>query len=191
MELAQSLYQCQLALGKHAEAEETLQVLLEGLPAGIWQLMPRIELCLAKKRMREARELVIQAWNLHPTHPEALRWLGTLLLRLREWNALEELAKQALQLDENEPLAWLGLAEARLRKRMAAEAEMAASRAIGLNYYLAGAHFVLARALIAQGRWREAEEAMRTLLKLQPGNRVAAAYSRRLPRHSPSADKAS
>ncbi|MGO8698406.1 MAG: alkaline phosphatase family protein [Limisphaerales bacterium] len=180
MELGQSLFHCQLTLQKLSEAEETLQVLLEGLPAGIWSLLPQTELCLARKQMREARQLVNQARDLHPTHPEALRWLGTLLLRLREWNALEELAKQALQLDENEPLAWLGLAEAQLRRRLAAEAEKAALRAIGLNYYMPQAHFVLARALVAQGKWRQARNAMQNLLQLQPDNRAAATYAQRM-----------
>jgi predicted AlkP superfamily phosphohydrolase/phosphomutase/tetratricopeptide (TPR) repeat protein len=180
LELGQSLFHCQLTLQKHSEAEETLQVLLDGLPGGIWSLLPRIELCLARKQTREARELVNKAWNLHPTHPDALRWLGTLLLRLREWNALEDLAKQALKMDENEPLAWLGLAEARLRKRLAAEAEEAALRAIGLNYYMPQAHFVLVRALIAQGKWQRARDTMHILLQLQPDNRAAATYAKRM-----------
>jgi predicted AlkP superfamily phosphohydrolase/phosphomutase/Flp pilus assembly protein TadD len=180
MELGQALFHCQLTLQKHTEAEETLQVVLEGLPAGIWSLLPQAELCLARKQMRQARELVNQAWNLHPTHPEALRWLGTLLLRLRDWSALEKLATQALKLDENEPLAWLGLAEAQLRKSLAAEAEKAALRAIGLNFYMPQAHFVLARALVAQGKWQQARNSMQNLLQLQPDNRAAATYAKRM-----------
>jgi hypothetical protein len=180
VELGQSLFHCQLALQKYAEAEKTLQALLDALPAGIWPLLPRAELCLARRQIQEARELVNQAWDFHPTHPEALRWLGTLFLRLREWNALAALAKQALTLDENEPLAWLGLAEAQLRRRLAPEAEEAASRAIGLNYYMPQAHFVLARALIAQGKWQPAQDALRTLMQLQPNNRTAAAYAKRM-----------
>ena len=66
------------------------------------------------------------------------------------------------------------------------EAAEAAARAIGLTYFLPDAHFVMARALTAQGKWQEATEAMQTLRKLQPDNRVAAAYSRRLqPRNDP------
>jgi tetratricopeptide (TPR) repeat protein len=179
-ELGHSLFHCQLTLERHSEAEETLEVLLEELPAGIWSFLPRAELCLARKQMKEARSLVNQAWNLHPTHPEALRRLGLLLLRLREWSALAELAQQALKQDENEPLAWLGLAEAQLRKRLAAEAEEAALRAIGLNYYMPQAHFVLARAFIAQGKWQQARETMQILLRLQPANRVAATYAKRI-----------
>jgi len=179
-ELAQALFHCQVTLGRLPEATETLEVLLERLPPGIWPLLARAELCLAKKELREARSLVNEAWHCHSTNPEATRRLGLLLLRLREWNSLAELARQALKQDDNEPLAWLGLAEALLRQRQPAEAATAAERAIGLNYYLSDAYFVLARALIAQGKWQPAQEAMQTLLRLQPNNRAAAAYSRRM-----------
>ena len=180
LELGHALFQCQLTLQRLPEAAETLEVMLEGLPAGIWSLLPRAELCVAKGDFREARSLVAEAWALHPAHPDALRRLGLLLLRLRDWNALADLAKGALKLDDNDALAWLGLAEAQLRKRLAAKAEEAALRAIGLNYYLSDAHFVLARALIAQGKWQQARDTMQTLLQLQPTNRAAAAYVKRM-----------
>jgi tetratricopeptide (TPR) repeat protein len=180
VELGQTLFQCQLTLSKVAEATDTLEVVLESIPAGIWSLLPRAELCVAKGQAGEARRLVHQARDLHPTHPDAMRRLGLLLLRLREWTPLAELAREALKLDPNEPLAWLGLAEAQLRQRLPAEAEEAALRAIGLNYYFPQAHFVLARALLAQSKWQQARDSMQTLLRLQPNNRAAAAYAKRV-----------
>jgi hypothetical protein len=180
LELGYGLFQCQLTLRKFAEAAETLEVVLEGLPAGVWPALVRAELSAARGDFRAARTLVNEARALRPTGPDALRRLGLLLVRLREWDALAELAKQALALDDNDAMAWLGLAEARLRKRMAAAAEEAALRAIGINYYLSQAHFVLARALVAQGKWQPAREAMQTLLQLQPGNRAAGGYVKRM-----------
>jgi hypothetical protein len=180
LELGHALFQCQLTLRRLSEAAETLEVLLDGLPAGIWSLLPRAELSVVKGDFREARSLVAEAWRLHASHPDAWRRLGLLLLRLRDWNALADLAKQALKLDDHDALAWLGLAEAQLRTRLAAEAEEAARRAIGLNYYLSDAHFVLARALIAQGKWQQARDTLQTLLQLQPNNRAAAAYAKRM-----------
>jgi len=117
--------------------------------------------------------------RLKPAEPEALRRLGMIYWRLREWKALAGLASEALQRDENEALAWLALAEASLRLREPARAVEAAHRALGLNYFLPQAHLVLARALVIQGKWTEAREAMQTVLRLQPNNRAAAAYSRR------------
>jgi hypothetical protein len=188
VELGQALFQCQLALRKLDEASETLEVVLEAIPAGIWSLLLQAELRLAKGQGGEARRLVHQARDLHPTHPDAMRRLGLLLLRLREWTPLAELAQQALKLDDQEPIAWLGLAEAQLRRRLPAEAEQAALRAIGLNYYLPQAHFVLARALIAQSKWREGHDAMQTLLRLQPNNRAATTYAKRLGQQQPQAE---
>jgi hypothetical protein len=51
-----------------------------------------------------------------------------------------------------------------------------------LNYYLSQGHFVLARALIAQGKWQQARDTLQTLLQLQPNNRAAAAYAKRMGR---------
>jgi hypothetical protein len=184
-ELGHALFQCQLTLRRFTAAAETLEVVLEGLPSGIWSLLPRAELCAAKGEFREARSLVAEAAGLHTTHPDALRRLGILLLRLRDWHALADLAKQALKLDDNDALAWLGLAEAQLRMQLAVEAEEAALRAIGLNYYLSDAHFVLARALLAQGKWQPARDTMRTILLLQPSNRAAAAYAKRMGQQPP------
>ena len=186
VELAHALFQCQLALGRLTEAADTLDVALESLPSGIASLLPRAELALAQRNPNQARSLVNEALKLNPTNPLALRKLGLLLLRLREWDELARIAKQALAMNEQDAIAWLGLAAAQLRKGNAVEAAEAAARAIGLTYFLPDAHFVMARALTAQGKWQEATEAMQTLRKLQPDNRVAAAYSRRLqPRNEP------
>ena len=70
---------------------------------------------------------------------------------------------------------------AQLRKNKPKEAQESASRAISLKYFLPDAHFILARALVAQGRWLEAHDAMQALLKIQPQNRTAATYLKRIP----------
>jgi hypothetical protein len=178
-EFGQALFQCQLTLKKTAEAAATLDILLEGIPPGIWSLLPRVELLIAQGNRKDARFLADEIQRLQPADPEALRRLGMIFWRLREWQALAGLAREAVQRDENEPLAWLGLAEANLRLDRPTEAVEAATRAIGLNYFLPQAHLVLSRALLTQGKWAEAREAMQTVLRLQPNNRAAAAYSRR------------
>ncbi len=180
VEFGHALFQCQLALGLLADAAVTLEVTLEFVPVGISSILPRAELALARGDFREARSLVAEARALHPSHPLAIRKLGILLLRLREWNALADIARQALAVNEQDAIAWLGLAAAQLRRGKPDEAVEAATRAIGLKYFLPDAHFVLARGLLAQGRWEEASEAMQAMLKLQPNNRVAATYYKRM-----------
>jgi predicted AlkP superfamily phosphohydrolase/phosphomutase len=185
VDVGYALFQCQLALNQLPEASDTLEVVLESLPAGVASLLPRAELAMARKDSRQARILVAELNKLNPTHPLALRRLGLLLLRLREWDALEKIASRALDMDKHDPIAWLGLAAAQLRKGKPKEAEESAARAIGLKYFLPDAHFILARALVAQGRWLEAHEAMQVLLKIQPKNRTAATYLKRIPANPP------
>ncbi len=179
-DFANALFHCQLNLGRLTDAEATLEVLLETLPPGVFSLLPRAELALAKRDVRQARQLVYEAIQTNPTHPLILRQMGLLLLRLREWQPLAELARAALKTEERDPMVWLGLAEASLRLGQPDEAEAAARRAIQLKYFLPDAHFILARALVAQNKWEQAREAMSAMLKLQPDNRAAAGYNRRL-----------
>ena len=181
VEVGYALLQCQLALNQLSGATDTLEVVLESVPAGVASLLPRAELAIAKKDFNQARALAAELNRLNPTHPPTLRRLGLLLLRLREWEALEQIARRALSMDEQEPIAWLGLAAAQLRKGKPKEAEESAARAIGLKYFLPDAHFIRARALVAQGRWRDAHDAMQALLKIQPENRTAATYLKRIP----------
>lgn len=186
VEVGHSLFQCQLALNRLSEASETLEVVLDSLPDGIASLLPRAELALAKKEMAAAHSLVREIQKLNPTHPLALRKLGIFLLRLRQWDDLAEIAEKALTLNDQDAIAWLGLAAAQLRKGKAEEARQAAAKAIGLKFFLPDAHFILARSLLLQGRWAEAQEAMQTLLKIQPGNRTAEKYYRRSLRNNSS-----
>jgi tetratricopeptide (TPR) repeat protein len=180
VEVAHALFQCQLALGMVTEAAGTLEVALESLPPGVATLLPRAELALAQRDSRLARSLVNEAYKLNPSNPMAMRKLGLLLLRLREWESLANVAQQALAANEQDAIAWLGLAAAQLRLGKAAESAEAATRAIQLKYFLPDAHLVLARALVARGQWPEARQAMETYLKLQPNNRAAATYFKRM-----------
>jgi hypothetical protein len=184
MDISYALFQCQLALNQLSDASDTLEVVLESIPPGAASLLPRAELAVAKKDFPKARTLAAELSGLNPTHPQILRRFGLLLLRLREWNALEQIASRALDLDKQDHLAWLGLAAAQIRKGKLKEAEESATKAISLKYFLPDAHFILARVLVAQGRWQEAHNAMQAVLKIQPENRTAATYLKRIPTNS-------
>jgi hypothetical protein len=179
-EFSHALFQCQLNLGRLPDAEQTLEVLVESVPPGPLATLTQAELALAKRDLRSARTLVSEIGKTRSTNPSVLKRFGILLLRLREWTALEELARFAIGLDESDPIAWLGLAEATLRRQKPTEAEQAARRAIQLKYFLPDAHFVLARALVAQNKWNEARDVMSATMALQPGNKAAVEYHRRL-----------
>jgi hypothetical protein len=178
-DLGMALFHCQLTMNRTTEAAIVLEVLSETLPPGVWALLPQAELLIAEGNRKEARLLVQKIQELKPADPEVLRRLGFILWRLREWNGLAQLAREALQRDENEPLAWLASAESALRLREPNQALEAATRAIALNYFLPQAHEVLFRALLMLGRWTEAREAIQTLTRMQPKNRAVAVYARK------------
>jgi tetratricopeptide (TPR) repeat protein len=181
-ELGQTLFRCQVELKRFIEAKETLEVVLETIPAGVGSILLRAELAWAERKISLAQSLTDEALKLAPANPALMCRIGILLLRLRQWGPLEKLARQALDLDSQDPIAWLGLAEALLRKGQSGAAAEAAMQAIGLKYFLPEAHFILVRALFAEGKLTEAFDAMAALQKIQPNNRAAAIYSRRMPR---------
>lgn len=184
---SQALFHCWINLGRVAEAEGLLELVLEGFPPGPLAFLPRAELALAKGDLRHARQLADNFQRTQPEDPIQQHRLGVLLLRLREWDSLANLARFALTRRQDDPLAWLGLAEALLRKKEPTEAAKAAQRAIQLKYSMGEAHFVLARALLAQSQWSQAAEAMNALLKLQPDNKIATDYNRRIKMRQPAA----
>ncbi|QDU58951.1 alkaline phosphatase family protein [Aeoliella mucimassa] len=176
---SQTLFQTQLSLGLVAEAEETLEVLLDAVPPSMAPLL-RAELAYAAGDRQLARQQV----DLLLQHPpeSSLVWyrVGLLLMALREWTKLESCARAVLAQSEDEEIAWLGLAEATLRRGDAQTAEQAAQRAISLQFYLPDAHLALARALVAQGRILAATQALDRLLQIDPHNHRAQAYRRRI-----------
>jgi tetratricopeptide (TPR) repeat protein len=105
-----------------------------------------------------------------------------LLIGLRDWQMLEREAGKLLRVDPRCEMAWIGLAEALLRLGQPERAAAAAMRAIGLDFFLPDAHFILARSLVAQSMWVAALESMERLLGMQPENELARSYVRRLRR---------
>ncbi len=170
-------------LGRIPEAERTLSILLEMLPPGVGSMLRQAELASAKGCMAPARKFVTNILELGIDEPPLRVRFGLLLVQLREWQALRLFAEQSIALDKSDPLAWAGLAEAQLRTGHPIGAAKSAMRAIGLRYFFPDAHFVLARALVAQKAWLAGLMAIDRLVRLQPGNRVAAAYRERLRRH--------
>ncbi len=121
-----ALFQCQLALNQLSAASDTLEVVLESIPAGVGSLLPRAELAIARKDFPGARALIAELNRLNPTHPLALRRLGLLLLRLRDWEALEQIATRALDMDKQDSHRLAGTV-----RRAIAHGQTEGSRRIG------------------------------------------------------------
>jgi tetratricopeptide (TPR) repeat protein len=176
---SQSLFQTQLSLGMLDEAEETLELLVESLAPTVAPV-PRAELALARGERETARQLVLPLTEVLPQSSPTWHRIGLLLLLLREWTTLEKCARSVLAQTERDELAWLGLAEASLRHRDYDTAELAATRAIGLQYFMPDAHLALSRALAGKGLYLAATQVADRLVAMDPKNKVAAIYARRL-----------
>ena len=176
---SQTLFQAQLTLGLLGEAEETLEVLVDALPS-VTIPLPQAELALARGQMESARQHVLELLK-SPTHSLPV-WhrIGLLLIALREWDKLEACARAVLKQNEDNEIAWLGLAEASLRRKDFDTAVTAAKRAMGLRFHLPDAHFAYARALVGKGLYLAAIQAVERLLQIDPTNAVAQTYLRRL-----------
>lgn len=180
--VAQSYFQCMLASGRVGGAGEILEAVLDCLPDGPAALLAQAEYALARGEHARVRELVEKLLVRDDHRADVRRRIGLLLIGLRDWQTLEREAGKLLRTDPRCEMAWVGLAEALLRLGQPERAAAAAMRAIGLNFFLPDAHFLLARSLAAQSMWLAALESMERLLGMQPENELARGYVRRLRR---------
>jgi hypothetical protein len=179
---AQSYFQCMLASGRVSGAGEVLEAVLDCMPHGAATLLAQAEYALARGEHSRVRELLAVLLSSDDHGTDAWRRIGLLLIGVRDWETLERQADNLLRVDPRCEMAWVGLAEALLRRGKPGLAAAAAMRAIGLNFFLPDAHFILARSLAAQSMWLAALQSMERLLAMQPENELARGYVRRLGR---------
>jgi tetratricopeptide (TPR) repeat protein len=89
----------------------------------------------------------------------------------RLWADAESAYRRALQRDGDIPEAHVGMAAIELHRKHNAEAAAHALDALGLRYDLPVAHFQLATALARMGQYTEAELALRSSLRMAPGQK--------------------
>jgi len=126
-----------------------------------------------KKDNSEAVEHLKKALAADPDYTEAHNTLGTRYIVTGDYQlALEEFEK-ALKLDMRNPVVNSNIAAALLGLQRPAEAESAARRSIDLNGASSRAHYLLAVALIQQGKVTvEAEKSLRQAADELPAARL-------------------
>lgn len=176
----EALFKTQLALGMCDEADQSLSFLKEicGPTPGI--RISEAEMAMVRKQTSLAREIVRAILATGSLSVGLWRRVGLLLAGLRDWEGLEKLARQLIQQNDGDEIAWLGLAEASLRLGNLRTASAAAREAIRRRFFFPEAHLALARALARDGMPLAAIEATERLLRIQPGNPAAHRYLRRL-----------
>lgn len=126
-----------------------------------------------RERLNEAKEAILEAIRLDPGQPSFHAMHASLLSQSHQWQASLDAANIGLMLDpENVACANLrSFALERLGKTQdaLAESEKAVSRAPDSGH----AHAMRGWALLNSGMYREAQEAFREALRLQPTNEFA------------------
>lgn len=173
---AQLLARCQFQLGLLDEAEETLEVCLEGFGAnhGARLVMGGIELARGRHAAGLGHLEAVRAMD--PDHPQLLQGLADAYLALRRWEDAGATAERMLELDPGSAQAHLTLARVFLHQDRAADAADAALEAVGLQFGNPRGHFLLGVALMKLENWAAAAQALRNHLQLKPHNSLAARY---------------
>ena len=168
-----TLAECQFRLGLTHEASEVARNLAAIYPS---QARARILLGLAEYYRGEhkaALDHLDAVAKAKPPLPSLFTQLGTLyLLGGRTAQALDAFT-EALRIDPDSPAAHLGVAKCCLRLREPEKAANAALRALGLEFGLSEAHWVLGIALARLGRTDRAITAIEASLRFAPWRGVA------------------
>lgn len=111
--------------------------------------------------------------------------IGETYLYLKQWENAERAFNRALEIEPENPHAFLGLARVHLARRRPKPAAQAAIKTISLLYEYPMAHFVLGRALIQMRRYQEAKQAILIAIDQNPNFkqahlRIALLYERQL-----------
>lgn len=112
-----------------------------------------------------------------------LMLLGAVYQKLRRWDEAIECYRQAAEIDEDYPRAYLGMAQCYLRTKRHTEAVDAALRAVELEHFMIPGHYVLGLALIKANMMERAIDAFLTTLGYYPQHiaahkRLAVIYAR-------------
>ena len=113
--------------------------------------------------------------KLHPTHVDALHFLGVVMHQRGEHARAIELIERALKLQPDSAHMLCNLAEVLRANGDAVAAEASSRRAIALNQNYPEAHVNLGSALFKQRRFDDVERSARTALLLSPGLTAAKA----------------
>lgn len=167
-DFAQALAQCQTALGLTAEANQVLEAIMETAGNQPVAALLRARMAIERKDGKEALDWLEKART--PLRQDTRYWiqLGLALIQTRQWEKGEKACLELLKIDPEEVLGYVGLAICRFQLGRSEEALKDALEATSLNFCEPRAHFILARILLRQGQYDEAETALRTTLHHAP-----------------------
>ncbi len=170
---SQALAKTQFALGLNNEAEETLAICLEtfGLNISAQILQGHIE--VEKGNHQRALEHLENALAQAPEEVPILELACRAYLGLDQFEKAREISGVLLQIDPGNIQAHNTQARCQLHDKNPEAAAETALAAITLQFAAPRAHIILGTALLQLDQLREAEQALRNALQLDPENALA------------------
>ena len=167
-DFAQTLARCQTRLGLLDEAAATIDATLETFANVGPAALIRAQVALERRDASASLAWLEKARESTSSEPRFWRQLGFALVQLRRWPAAQEAFEHLITMSPDDAQAHLGLATCHLHQQRAEQSVESALAAISLDFTLARAHFVLARALLCLRDFPRAEQALRAALRLVP-----------------------
>jgi len=161
--------------GHSAEAERVLRRGLDLDPGSLPAASALARMLLTAGRFGDVRELLEPLFQARRGNPEVLMLYGHALMALGQTLPAEAALRRWLQLEPNSDDARLRLAAVLANTDRYAEAAAEARASIGTAGKTPEAGFLLARALMGQCRFEEAEAELRQVVRAQPAHAMAQA----------------
>jgi predicted AlkP superfamily phosphohydrolase/phosphomutase/tetratricopeptide (TPR) repeat protein len=128
-------------------------------------------LLLAENKPRKALQFLEKAEKNISHMPTLHIQVGNVYLKIRKWDAAEKSFRKAIEIENNNASAYLGLAITLLRQYKYEESAEMALTSIGLNHLNSDAHYYLGEALYNLEEFASAAEAFEVVVSLTPGSK--------------------
>lgn len=186
IDYAETLARCQMRLGRLADAEETMETILDAAWDQPFTKLMLGNLAYARGDFEGSLRHLCEAERGDPRLSGLHTQVGLTLCRMERFEEAERSFHHALEAHPDDPYSHLGLAHTSLRQGRFTEAVESALNAIERQYHLPFAHLMLGIALCRLREWRRAIVALETAARLAPAlpapHRILAHLYRRMPR---------
>ena len=128
----------------------------------------RAQVLTAEKRYEEALAVLERVSEAHLVRPGLFLQTGDLYMRLRRWRDAQHVYEKALAIDPDNAHAHIGLCRMALLRRKFSVAAQSALDALQRVYHYPLAHFLLGRALTGLKEYKQAADAFRAAISVNP-----------------------
>lgn len=174
------LANCLMRLKRLDESEQIFREILDRVPNNAMILVKLGQLTIQRDKPGEALEYLKQAEAIAPGMAALQPTLAQAYLKLEQYDDAERAFKRTLEIDDESPTAYNGLARVAIKRKQYDQAIDFALNAVGLAHNFPRAHFNLGVALAESDMTEQAILAFETCVRLAPGIKPAHVWLSRL-----------